>query len=679
MARSKPSNTHQITHLLFSIVVLGLMVGAVAWLGKINGVERRPASGLQEQVPNGSWVENVEENFENMTAGVSFDARPHWIFYYYYYGSATAEYLAGSMMGRLYAYSSSSCYLTYTFSSAGNYSPGVKMEFDMAAGATNMQRTIYISPDNSLADYWSIYFKSTGTIAARHGSSTEVILQTYTANTRYHIKVEFVGNMHTLDVTINGTKYTNGGSHFSTYAGTATFMQQIRISSDYSGAGWIAVDNIDGSWFNISYPDEPSITHPADLTYTAGQTGKQISWILTDVNASSRTYAIYCNSSSIASNSWTSGMTVTQNVTGLPIGSYNYTIVANDGLGHSAQDTVIVNVIANQAPTITQPSNITYTMGYTGNYIYWTITDTGTSTRSFTVSINGSSPVNGTWTSGSQISWNINGLVVGSYNYTIYVTDGLGLSVRDEVIVRVLNGIPTIYQPGDITYTYGIGTHSIGWYITDLSTIVRSYAIYVNGSWLVNGTWTSSSYFYQSVDNIPIGSYNYTVVGTDGYGGTVKDTVIVKVMNGIPSITNPADKTSSWNEASVTISWTITDASTTTRVYTIYVDGHVIASGLWTSGMAVTYNFDSLAPAKYNITIVVIDGYGARIQDQVWFTRSAEQGSTYNPFQAAAPGIALTLFESFGACLVVMLIIGGVISSKHGIGKPAARDPDGQT
>ncbi|MBN2151379.1 MAG: hypothetical protein JW839_08040, partial [Candidatus Lokiarchaeota archaeon] len=264
-----------------------------------------------------SYTEPIEENFENMTAGASFETgRPRWAAYGSSYGTATAQAIAGSLMGRVYLSSSSyTYYMTYTMPTAGTYTPGVKVEFDMATGATNALRTVYLLTDSG-ADYWFISFSSTGYIIAQHGSSTDVNLQTYAADTRYHVMVEFVDNMHTLDVTINGTKYDNGGVHFSSRYGTASNVQLFRAHTRASGVGWIAVDNIDGSWCNMTVP---YITHPSDITYTAGQTGFQISWTMTDSNSSTRTYSVYANGSLIASNTWSASQTVVQSVAGLPV------------------------------------------------------------------------------------------------------------------------------------------------------------------------------------------------------------------------------------------------------------------------------------------------------------------------------------------------------------------------
>nr|MDO8110769.1 PQQ-binding-like beta-propeller repeat protein [Candidatus Sigynarchaeota archaeon] len=88
------------------------------------------------------------------------------------------------------------------------------------------------------------------------------------------------------------------------------------------------------------------ITHPADIQFTKGIIGNQISWTMTDITVGTTNYTIYRNSMQVASSTWTSGTPVSASLNGLLVGSYNYTIVARDGLGGWVQDTAIVTVLA---------------------------------------------------------------------------------------------------------------------------------------------------------------------------------------------------------------------------------------------------------------------------------------------------------------------------------------------
>jgi hypothetical protein len=131
----------------------------------------------------------------------------------------------------------------------------------------------------------------------------------------------------------NDLNYTSG------YIGTYREAGDGTYSGAFTSLGYY--DDVSVS----TYTGVPTITHPADISYNLGMTGNQISWTITDASTGTRSYTIYRDGSSIASGSWTSGTPVTKNVDGLAAGSYNYTIVAADGLGGSVQDTVIVNVL----------------------------------------------------------------------------------------------------------------------------------------------------------------------------------------------------------------------------------------------------------------------------------------------------------------------------------------------
>jgi len=92
----------------------------------------------------------------------------------------------------------------------------------------------------------------------------------------------------------------------------------------------------------------PMISSPPDKTIQYASTGNEIAWNVTSYNMNdSATCTIYVNGTPVNKFngvSWTSGIPVSVSIDGLAQGFYNFTIVASDGLGNSAQDTVIVTV-----------------------------------------------------------------------------------------------------------------------------------------------------------------------------------------------------------------------------------------------------------------------------------------------------------------------------------------------
>lgn len=638
-----------------------------------------PGENLDVTVIDGSWTQYVEESFEDMATGASFETgRSWWTAYNGAYGTATAAFLAGSLMGRVYASGTTAYYMTYQFSTVGTYTSGVKIDFDMATDATNRLRRVYLGSTTSLTDFWYLSFQADGTIAAQNGALADVILCTYTANTRYHVTVEFVGNMYTFDVSINGTKYTNGGLHFKTRYSSATGISVIRANPMTSGAGSIYMDNIDASWIAAVHADAPTISAPSDMNLIEGQTGAQISWVITDLNATIKTYEIFRNNESFLNGTWVSGGSVACSMNNVTAGSYNYTIIAHDGLGHSAQDTVMVVVVPNVAPVISTPADVTYAYGATNRYIYWTVTDATTVSRTYTVYRNGTSVGTGYWTSGLQFSVIITGLAMGSYNYTIIARDGAGLSVSDEVIVTVINGIPTITHPSDYSSTISSYSHSISWTVTDQSTTSPTYIVLVNGSLFRSGTWTSGWSISVSLYGLTVGSHNLTIFASDGYGGEVNDTVIVRLWNDTPWITHPLDQFLEWDGTNTSISWTVHDYGMAITTYTIYVNGTILTVGTWLPGVSITVPLDSLGPGRYNFTIVAHDGFGGMARDQVWITKREEMsqrgflGLLSSSVAGAGPFLGMV-----GGCLIFSLVLGAKISSRKSVGRYIRKTSDG--
>jgi hypothetical protein len=116
--------------------------------------------------------------------------------------------------------------------------------------------------------------------------------------------------------------------------------------------GTIAVAGDSNSWgagnFYVvvaQYVDvAPTLTHPADVTYSLLTVGNTIEWVPSDPTTQNPTYEVALNGTVVNSSTWSSGVPIVQNVDGLNLGSYNYTITVSDGLGNSASDEVDVTV-----------------------------------------------------------------------------------------------------------------------------------------------------------------------------------------------------------------------------------------------------------------------------------------------------------------------------------------------
>ncbi len=89
----------------------------------------------------------------------------------------------------------------------------------------------------------------------------------------------------------------------------------------------------------------PQLSQSNDIQFTSGAKGNVLSWTVTDPDINpNASYTIYANGNILNSGVWISGQSITQNVDSLAVGTYNITLVVNDGFGGINQTTTIVTV-----------------------------------------------------------------------------------------------------------------------------------------------------------------------------------------------------------------------------------------------------------------------------------------------------------------------------------------------
>ncbi len=210
----------------------------------------------------------------------------------------------------------------------------------------------------------------------------------------------------------------------------------------------------------------PVINHPTDITLEEGTNGQSIVWNGSDLNPGA--YDIFVTNVTgtylITQNLWNSSdEQFSLSLDGLRYGVHAFSIVLHEVSGLTSYDTVIVNVTDNAVPQISQPDDIEYIMGETGNNLTWIIEDANP--RRYSVYADDTLIGSGNWgATVASIELNLDELPIGVYTYNITVEDLAGNIASDIVIVTVHPDFITAYLPIILSVLGSIGLIGMGFY-----------------------------------------------------------------------------------------------------------------------------------------------------------------------------------------------------------------------
>ncbi|MED4391263.1 tandem-95 repeat protein, partial [Priestia aryabhattai] len=287
-------------------------------------------------------------------------------------------------------------------------------------------------------------------------------------------------------------------------------------------------------------------------------------------------------------------------------GTDQFTVLVSDGQGGTAVSTVTINVIPVNDPPIT--SNVSFTIAEDSTLINQVVAvDPDEDPLTFSLQTapgNGVAVVNGDGTFSYQPNLNFNG----TDRFTVLVSDGQGGTAVSTVtvIVTPVNDAPTV---PNYTFTTQEDSPVVGAVVgTDVDGNPLSYQLQngpTNGIAAVNPDGTFS---YQPNLNFN-GTDQFTVLVSDGQGGTAVSTVTINVIpvNDPPITSN--------------VSFTIAEDSTLiNRIVAVDPDGDPLTFSLQTApgnGLAVV-NADGTFTYQPNLnfngtdrfTVLVSDGQG---------------------------------------------------------------------
>ncbi|MHA2279208.1 MAG: hypothetical protein ACXAC2_25795, partial [Candidatus Kariarchaeaceae archaeon] len=302
-------------------------------------------------------------------------------------------------------------------------------------------------------------------------------------------------------------------------------------------------------------------------------------------------------------------------IDGLEIGTYYFNILVYDEDLNLANYTVLVNVIAPIAPEwVDQQTNILFEESSTGNTLTWNVTDSFPS--NYLLYNNEILVANSTWTSydtiNPSISYNVDGLLYGTHNFTIYIFDTANSFLTNWVLINVTDETSPLITilASPFSYDEISVNNTLTWDVFDNHP--NYYIVSVNSSlydtlFPIQGNWTNTITI--NIDGFLKGGYNLSIIIFDQHGNNITHSVVITVID----ISGPfieAYHPLEFNELTLgnTLTWSVNDNHSYN--YTILLNGVSIQTANWTNAENVTYNIDGFALGTYNFTLYAFDGSG---------------------------------------------------------------------
>jgi major membrane immunogen (membrane-anchored lipoprotein) len=439
-----------------------------------------------------------------------------------------------------------------------------------------------------------------------------------------------------------------------------TYQFELKVTDDKGAIGKDTVQVKVDSASNISIPAQGNVAPTAnagkDQTITLPTNSVTLSGSGNDSDGTIVSYfwtKISGPSSFVISNA---GLSST-GVTGLIEGTYQFELKVTDDKGAIGKDTVQIKVnqavistpeTGNVLPVVNAGADITITLPTNSTILSGTASDSDGTIASYSwTKISG--PASFSLINSSSATANVTGLVAGTYQFELKVTDDKGGARKDSVQVIVLNGTntsptlqensaPTANAGGDQTITLPTNSITLSGSGTDTDGTIASYS-WTKISGPASFSVVASSSAATDITGLIEGIYQFELRVTDDKGAIGKDTVQIKVdsaINDTPvkgNIAPTADAGSDITTVSSTKFITLSGSGNDS-------DGKII-SYLWTqiSGPSGTVISASNAPTTkvrnlqegtYEFELKVTDDQGAVATDTVKVTVALERTSTDN-------------------------------------------------
>jgi len=350
----------------------------------------------------------------------------------------------------------------------------------------------------------------------------------------------------------------------------------------------------------------PEVIFPDDITYTEGELGIDLTFILYHEDPS-----YWCTYIDGGYNyelvEWTQpNETFIVNVDGLSVGIHQLVFSATGSEFFNTTGIVTITVLEQTGyPEIIFPDDIVYTEGETGNDLFFMLYDENPVW--WATELDGAFYTSGPWTEPNlNVTVNVDGFAVGTHE--LFFAAWGTLNGTGTVYITVESSTPiSIYGPDYISFNEGELGWTIDWDI--YGEAPGYYWVYQNGDVLFGGDWDYSGYRVSVIlDGLPAGNYVFSLDVGDSLGSQMMFTTVVDVLGQGQGVEIYGPDYISFNEGELgwTIDWEI--YGTAPGHYWVYQNGELLFEGDWDySGYIVTVDLDGVPLGNYIYQISVED------------------------------------------------------------------------
>ncbi|UYP44389.1 hypothetical protein NEF87_000674 [Candidatus Lokiarchaeum ossiferum] len=406
----------------------------------------------------------------------------------------------------------------------------------------------------------------------------------------------------------------------------------------------LSLNLVDNGGWNGDTNDQPLLNHPEDISFDDdSQNSHVITWEIEDEINFYASYTIFTLNKQFGPFLWDNSPLIIFNVSDFADGDWNLFIIFEDGLGQVAIDSVRV-LISPVPPIISTPSNIAYYSNSSSEYwAEWLILDNSTYHTHYSITLQEANLIlmEGEWTNGDIIAYNVSSWPIGIWNLVILVSDGSSTPVlTDNVEIQVYNATtdqenraPYIFASTDLEiYFESQENNFLNWYPVDYNTTSsRKGSLYLNNTLIMeNIQWNSQELIEIELPYLTIGNYSFLINLDDGNGLNSTSEVQVSVLHAISDPNNPQssnlviisgpdlfyyDNSTTFQD----ITWIIIDFTRDSGSFEITLNSTNLnySQNAWNSGEFIHFNVSDLNRGKYIFEIHVEDLYGQTHSDSI--------------------------------------------------------------